>query len=72
MTMRSANRTGDRLVQLRELAKVLAKTIDACDQPALLPNLAKQYRETVRDIAEIGGSVDEEIEGLIGDVEKVR
>ena len=62
--MKSVTARGDRLRQLKTLAGVLAANIDACDDTRALPALAKQYRETVREI--------EEIEGKPGAVRKDR
>lgn len=58
---------GNRLEQLENLAKVLAKQIDACTEDAasgakLMPPLAKQYRETIKEIEEIRGTVDDDDE----------
>lgn len=54
--MKSVTARGDRLRQLKTLAGVLAANIDACDDARALPALAKQYRETVREIEEIEGT----------------
>lgn len=54
--MKSVTARGDRLKQLRTLAGVLAVNIDSCADPRALPALAKQYRETVREIEEIEGA----------------
>ena len=51
--MKSITSRGGRLEQLKELAKVLAAAIDACIDPKALPAMAKQYRETIREIEEI-------------------
>ena len=53
MKMKSVTARGDRLKQLKELARVLAESIDSCLDPKALPPLAKQYRETIREIEEI-------------------
>ncbi|HBZ23013.1 MAG TPA: hypothetical protein DEO47_01345 [Dorea longicatena] len=56
---------GNRLEQLENLAKVLAKQIDLCasdetgDGVRSIPQLSKQYRETIKEIEEIRG-VDKE------------
>lgn len=55
MKMKSVTARGDRLKQLRTLAGVLATNIDSCDDARALPALAKQYRETIREIEEIEG-----------------
>ena len=41
---------GTRLEQLRALALVIAETIDSGDGDHSMAQLARQYRETVRDI----------------------
>lgn len=56
MKMKSIATRGDRLQQLKTLALVLASSIDACDDARALPALAKQYRETIREIEEIEGT----------------
>lgn len=67
MTMRSVNRRGTRLEKLRELAKVLAKQLDTAEDPKMIPQLAKQYRDTIREIEEAEGvnATDDEIGNLI-------
>lgn len=55
-TMKSITVKGTRLEQLRQLAKVLASSIDACEDCRVLPQLTKQYRETIREIEEIEGA----------------
>lgn len=56
MSLKSINKTGNRLEKLKELARVLAKEIDANIEPKALPQLAKQYRETLCEIEEIEGA----------------
>lgn len=65
--MKSVTAKGDRLRQLKTLAWVLAANIDTCDDARALPALAKQYRETVREIEEIEGTQNhgDEISELI-------
>lgn len=53
--MKSVTARGGRLEQLRTLAGVLAASIDCCEDERALPALAKQYRETIREIEEIEG-----------------
>lgn len=57
-TMKSITARGTLLEKLKQLAKVLAANIDGCDDPKNLPQLAKQYRETIREIEEIEGAAD--------------
>ena len=59
MKMKSVTARGDRLKQLKELARVLAESIDSCLDSKALPPLAKQYRETIREIEEIEGANDD-------------
>ena len=54
-TMKSITARGTRLEQLKQLAKVLAAGIDTCKDCRALPQLTKQYRETIREIEEIEG-----------------
>lgn len=56
MTMRSVTRKGERLGSLKELSKVLAKEIDTAEDRKVIPQLARQYRETIKEIEEIEGS----------------
>ena len=51
---------GNRLEQLENLALILAKQIDLClegdsDGARNMPQLSKQYRETIKEIEEIKG-----------------
>lgn len=57
----------DRLTGLKALAESLAKDIDGLDMAdkdeiKLKPQLARQFRETLREINEIEGGVDEDDE----------
>ena len=67
MKMKSITSRGDRLSQLKTLAQILAESIDRCDNARALPQLAKQYRETIREIEAIEGAVnnDDEIGAII-------
>lgn len=58
-TMKSITARGTRLEQLKQLAKVLAAGIDTCKDCRALPQLTKQYRETIREIEEIEGAKDD-------------
>lgn len=57
--MATVTATGNRLEQLENLSKILAKQIDVCvkevEGSKLLPQLSRQYRETIREIEEIRG-----------------
>ena len=67
--MKSITAKGTRLSQLKQLAKVLAVTIDGCEDPKNLPQLAKQYRETIREIEEIEGANNhgDEVSYILGE-----
>jgi hypothetical protein len=52
----------DELEGLKALATRLAAELDACDEPRLVPQLARQYRETLGRIAVIEGGVDDDDE----------
>lgn len=56
MKMKSVTAKGDRLKQLKTLAGILAQSIDDCEDVRALPQLAKQYRETIREIEELEGA----------------
>ena len=65
--MTTVTGNGSRLEQLENLAKVLAKQIDVCANglgaiTKLMPPLAKQYRETIKEIEEIRGVADDDDE----------
>lgn len=67
MKMKSVTARGSRLEQLKTLAKIIAESIDECEDNKALPPLAKQYRETIREIEEIEGvdSDGDEIEEIL-------
>ena len=58
-TMLDVTRSGTRLEQLRTLAMVIAETIDGGDDRHSMAQLARQYRETIREIAELEGDDDD-------------
>ena len=65
--MTTATGTGSRLEPLENLAKVVAKQTAVCanglgDGAKLMPPLAKQYRETIKEIEEIRGVADDDDE----------
>ena len=68
--MKSITAEGTRLEQLEQLAKVLAAGIDACEDCRALPQLTKQYRETIREIGKI--LAQRESDGKPGAVRKTR
>ena len=57
----------DRLLALKELRDILAANIVACESPRDLAALSRQYRETLREIAELEGGEDagDEIAAII-------
>ena len=59
--MVDVTRDGTRLEQLRALALVIAESIDMGDESHSMAQLARQYRETVREIAELEGEADDDI-----------
>ena len=66
-TIKSATDNGTRLEMLESLASILAVQIDTMskdivDGPKVLPQLSKQYRETIHEIAEIKGTEDNDDE----------
>lgn len=66
--MSTVTNRGDRLEMLTNLSKVLANEIDKCSstesekQAATMPQLVKQYRETLREIQELEGAEPEDDE----------
>lgn len=61
--MKSVTRCGTRLEQLENLALVIADNIDRCEDERSIPQLARQYRDTIKEIEEIKGvfNIDDEI-----------
>lgn len=57
-TMLDVTRSGTRLEQLKTLAEVIAATIDDGDDRHSMAQLARQYRETIKEIAELEGEDD--------------
>ena len=58
--MVDVTRDGSRLEQLRQLALVIAESIDMGDESHSMAQLARQYRETIREIAELEGESDDD------------
>jgi hypothetical protein len=56
------NEVGDRLEKLKELARILAETIDEAKYAKDIPVLARQYRETLEEIELIEGNDGDEDE----------
>jgi hypothetical protein len=64
----SATKDGDRLEMLQLLAGMLAKRLDQGVDDKSLASVAKQYRDTLREIEELkgaNGGGDEEIDELM-------
>lgn len=62
VTLYDASVSGDRLTQLIYLRDMLAVAIDNCESMRDLAALARQYRETLKEIEELegeNGSADE-------------
>ena len=70
--MKLRNVKGGRLEELKNLKLVLAAAIDGYSDPKALPQLAKQYRETVREIEEIEILGERAADGKSGAVRKSR
>lgn len=58
-TMTDVTKDGTRLEQLKTLALVIANTIDMGDESHSMAQLARQYRETIREIAELEAEYDD-------------
>lgn len=67
MNISEANRKENRLGKLKALAELLAAQMDKVKYAKDLPPLAKQYRETIREIEELDGDKEEdEISDILG------
>jgi hypothetical protein len=60
MSISEANRKENRLGKLKALAELLAEEMDKVKYSKDLPPLAKQYRETIREIEELDGDKEED------------
>ena len=69
--LRKVNARGVRLDALKALADRLAKEIDECESPAVIPHLSKQYREVLSDIEELEPKEEPDDE-IFGHFERVR
>jgi hypothetical protein len=65
--MYEVTESGTRLEQLKNLALILAKLIDSGDEDHSMAQLVRQYRETLKEIAELEDEDDggDEIAGII-------
>ena len=55
-----ASLKGDRLEQLVQLRDILAVALDGCESMRDLAALARQYRETLKEIDELEGDTNKE------------
>ena len=62
VSMSYATRGFDELKGLKALARKLAAELDECVDQKLVPQLARQYRETMSRISVIEGGVDDDDE----------
>lgn len=62
VSMQDATSGFSELDGLKALAVRLAAELDACEDVRVVPQLARQYRETMNRIATIEGGVDEDDE----------
>ena len=67
-TMTDVTANGTRLEKLRALALVIAEQIDSGDESHSMAQLARQYRETIREIEELEDGTDDgdDIDAIIG------
>lgn len=72
ISMASAEACGSTFEKLDALAKVLASAIDDCEDPRNLPQLSRQYRETVRARDEYEPPTEDEISKIVGGFDAVR
>lgn len=73
-SMQVAAEHGTRAEQLHELLVRLGYAIDQCaaGDDGNMATLARQYRETLREIAELEVPQDDDVEGLLDGIEPVR
>ena len=65
-TMVDVTRDGTRLEQLRQLAVVIAAQIDDRDDNHSMAQLARQYRETIAEIAYLeGDDAEDDLDALL-------
>lgn len=60
-SMANVTKKGTRVQQLKALALVIAESIDSGDETHSMAQLARQYRETIREIAELENDADEDV-----------
>lgn len=65
--LKAATSGNDRLEMLKNLAAILAAEIDSCESARDLAALARQYRETIREVDAIenGEDSNDEIAAII-------
>ncbi len=71
-TLEAAEASGTTYEQLDMLAKRLAREIDVCEDVRNLPQLSRQYRETVRARDEMQPPTDDEVSRLVEGFDAVR
>lgn len=59
--MADVTKDGTRLEQLKALALVIADSIDSGDENHSMAQLARQYRETIREISELENEPDDDV-----------
>lgn len=72
--MQQAAENGTRAEQLHELLVRLGYAIDQCGEGegGNMATLARQYRETLREIAELEVPADDDVEVLLDGIDPVR
>lgn len=66
-TLKSTTSNGSRLEQLENLALLLAEQMDSDIEPRVVAPIARQYRETIKEIDELRNLEDDDDE-----LEKIR
>lgn len=59
MSLTKETDRGTRLSQLKELARLLAVQLDMAIDPKSVAQMARQYRETIKEIEDIEGATDD-------------
>ena len=69
MSLRKTTQEKNRYEQLIQLSEILAEAIDDCDSKRDLAALSRQYRDTVKELAEMGKD-HEDIDEIAQIIEK--
>lgn len=66
-SMEEITEKGDRLEQLKSLSIKLARAIDTCEDSKSMAQLARQYRETIKELESLKKEVknDDEISSIL-------